>query len=114
MISFPLAINYNNVHYYLFIEDGVCGDPCQWPYYAYMKLDNAKAQFECPNPACRHLWTSMRARISFKISYPCPQGFVVLKIFGQSCIRCKTPADARWYIGEYSVRISSFVMKGFL
>lgn len=114
LISTPIAINYHNIQYYLFAEDGVFGDPCRWPYYAYTKLDNAKAQFQCLNPTCRHLWTSMRARIAFKISYPHPQGFVVLKIFGQNCKLCETPADARWYTGECSIRMSSFGMKGFL
>ena len=93
------------VRYYLFVEDGVYTDPCYWPNYAYMEVYNAKAQFQCPNPACAHLWTSMRARISFKISYPNPQGFVVMKILGQNCNRCATPADALWYMGNNPMKI---------
>jgi hypothetical protein len=65
----------------------------------YLKLDNAKAQFKCPNTFCQHAWTSMRARISFSISQP-DIGFVVLKVFGQNCQHCGTPADALWYIGK--------------
>lgn len=89
------------MHYYLLVEEAFDNDPCGWPNFAYVKLDNAKAQFKCPNKDCGRLWTSMRARISFKISYPGPQGFVVLKIYGQTCQSCNTPADALWYMGKF-------------
>jgi hypothetical protein len=49
---------------------------------------------------CRRLWTSMRARISFKISQPQPNGFIALKIYGQKCQQCETPSEALWYIGK--------------
>ncbi len=102
LISLPLSLKYSDVAYHLFTEDGINGNPAGWPNFACVKLDNAKAQFKCPNPKCRRLWTSMRGRISFTISHPCPQGFVVLKIFGQNCQSCQTPADALWYMGKYS------------
>ncbi len=100
MISFPISLNYPGLRYYLLVEDGVMGDPSGWPNFAYVKLDNAKAQFKCPNPKCCRLWTSMRGRISFTISYPSAHGFIVLKIFGQNCQSCGTPADALWYMGK--------------
>jgi len=68
--------------------------------FGFVKLDNAKAQFKCANICCQRLWTSMRARISFKISQPRPNGYIVLKIFGQKCQHCGTPADALWYMEE--------------
>jgi len=94
-------LDYPGVRYCLLVEDGIDIDPCEWKGFSYVKLDNAKAQFKCANPQCRRSWTSMRARISFKISYPNPQGFIVLKIYGQNCKACETPADALWYMGKY-------------
>ncbi len=102
LVEFPIFLNYPGVRYYLLTEDGAAIDPCKWLNFAYVKLDNAKAQFRCPNIQCGRLWTSMRARISFKISYPNPQGFVVLKIYGQNCKFCEAPADALWYMGKCS------------
>ncbi|CAF0846135.1 unnamed protein product [Rotaria sordida] len=96
----PLAINYPDIQYYLFSESEVHSDPCKWPGFAFVKLDNAKAQFKCPNTCCGRLWTSMRARISFKISRPQSNGFVILKIFGQICQQCETVADPLWYTEE--------------
>jgi hypothetical protein len=81
-------------------EDDIVGDPIHWPGFACIYRDNAKAQFKCPNPLCRRLWTSMRARISFKISLPQQYGFVALKIYGQQCQQCGTPSEALWYIGK--------------
>jgi hypothetical protein len=100
LISWPISLNYPGINYYLLVEDGMNSDPCEWPNFCCVKLDNAKAQFKCPNVHCRRLWTSMRARISFKISHPGPQGFVILKIYGQNCQSCETPADALWYMGK--------------
>ncbi|CAF0989962.1 unnamed protein product [Rotaria sp. Silwood1] len=96
----PLALNYSDYKYSLFAESELHGDPCEWPGFAFVKLDNAKAQFKCPNIYCGRLWTSMRARISFKISHPQPNGFVALKIYGQVCQQCETLADALWYTEE--------------
>ena len=75
--------------------------------FACMKVDNAKAQFKCPNPRCQHAWTSMRARILFTISNP-HVGYIVLKILGQNCQRCGTNADALWYIGKslHSIKLN--------
>jgi hypothetical protein len=95
-----MRLNYPHLHYCLFAEDEVDGDPCDWPGVVCVKLDNAKAQFKCPNMQCRRLWASMRARISFKISQPQPNGFIALKIYGQKCQQCETPSEALWYIGK--------------
>jgi hypothetical protein len=103
-------LNYPGIRYHLFVEDGVDRDPCQWPGFSFVKLDNAKAQFRCPNIKCSHLWTSMRARISFKISQPQANGFVVLKIYGQTCKHCETPADAFWYMGKFLEYLFLFVL----
>jgi len=100
LILCPISSFYPGYCYHLFTEDEVGTDPCEWPSFAYILLDNAKAQFKCPNPQCRRLWTSMRARVSFKISQPTTYGFVVLKIYGQNCQSCETPSDALWYMEE--------------
>lgn len=100
LISFPISLKYPGARYYLFVEDAFDTDPCTWANFSFVKLDNAKAQFRCSNPQCSRLWTSMRARISFKISIPNPQGFVVLKIYRQQCQSCNSPSDALWYMGK--------------
>ncbi|UJR34113.1 hypothetical protein I4U23_021520 [Adineta vaga] len=89
-----------NYQYYLWSEEEVNSDACQWPGCGFLKLDNAKAQFRCTNPSCQRLWTSMRARILFKVSYPQPNGYIVLKILGQNCRNCHAFADALWYMDE--------------
>ncbi len=89
----------HNTRYYLFAEEELLNVPFMNVKVDYMKLDNAKAQFKCPNPYCQHAWTSMRARISFAVSQP-DVGFIVLKIFGQDCQRCGAYSDALWYVGK--------------
>jgi hypothetical protein len=98
LISVPLSLCHD-VRYYLFAEEELVNFPYMNINFGSLKLDNAKAQFKCPNPFCQHVWTSMRARISFSISEP-DTGFIVLKIFGQNCQRCSAQADALWYIGK--------------
>lgn len=100
LLSLPIYLEYPGCRFRLFADGELEGDACCWPGFAFVSLDNAKAQFKCP--ACQRLWTSMRARIAFKISFPQEHGFVVLKIFGQNCQGCGTPADALWYMGMYS------------
>ncbi|CAF0986799.1 unnamed protein product [Adineta steineri] len=99
LISCPLSLQHH-VRYYLFSHEEI---PIDEQYFAVngttLRLDNAKAQFKCPNPNCEHAWTSMRARIAFAISEP-KRGFIILKIFGQNCRRCTTHTDALWYIDE--------------
>lgn len=95
----PIKLRYTNINYHLLPENVLNSDPCKWKNFAFVKLDNAKAQFKCKNINCRRLWTSMRARISFKISYPNESAFVVLKIYEQVCQICETPAEALWYPG---------------
>ncbi|CAF3248216.1 unnamed protein product [Rotaria socialis] len=99
-VLYPLFIRKIDTNYCLLPENEIYGDPCRWPNFAFVKLDNAKAQFKCPNSHCGRSWTSMRARISFKISYPQQNGFVVMKIYGQVCQVCETIAEARWYSEE--------------
>ena len=97
LISCPIALHHSNCYYYLFAE----GDfPFSYFEFDFIKLDNAKAQFHCTNPYCRRLWTSMRARISFKVSRPCENAFILLKIYGQQCQACDSPGDALWYSGK--------------
>ncbi|CAF2757314.1 unnamed protein product [Rotaria sp. Silwood2] len=98
LISIPLSLCHN-VRYYLFAEEELVNEVHMNLNGEYLKLDNAKAQFKCPNTSCEHAWTSMRARISFSISSPY-SGFIVLKIFGQNCQKCGTYANALWYIDE--------------
>ena len=101
LISIPLLLRHN-VRYYLFSEEELV----HWAFMnfilLYRQLDNAKAQFNCPNKYCQHVWTSMRARISFSI-YLLNVRFIVLKIFGQNCQHCGTYTNALWYIGELSI-----------
>jgi len=97
LISIPLSLCHN-VRYYLFSKEELI-NPNMNPNEYYLKLDNAKAQFKCPNTLCRKSWTSMRSRISFFVSRP-EHGLIILKIFGQNCERCGTQADALWYIGR--------------
>jgi len=97
LISIPLSL-YHDARYYLFSQEEM-DDSCMNLKYECIKLDNAKAQFKCPNTYCQHAWTSMRSRISFSITGP-DTGFIILKIFGQNCQLCGTQADALWYIDE--------------
>ncbi|CAF1135652.1 unnamed protein product [Rotaria sordida] len=98
LISVPLSLCHN-VRYYLFAEEELINGPHMNFKAECLKLDNAKAQFKCPDTNCQHAWTSMRARISFSISSP-DVGFIVLKIFGQNCQYCGTYTNALWYIDE--------------
>ena len=100
MILWVIRLAFPLVNYALLTEDDLEIDPNSLPDFHFVKLDNAKAQFKCP--CCLRLWTSMRARISFKVSYPHARGFVALKIYGQNCQDCNTPADALWYTGRCS------------
>ncbi|CAF1142990.1 unnamed protein product [Rotaria sordida] len=97
-ISVPLSLCHK-VRYYLFAEEELADEYYTNLQFDYLKLDNAKAQFQCPNIYCQHSWTSMRSRISFSISSP-KIGFIVLKIFGQDCQHCHTYTQALWYIEE--------------
>ena len=108
LISIPLSLHHD-VRYYLLAEEEL--DPAFYRtlVFAYMKLDNAKAQFKCPNPCCEHAWTSMRARITFSITTPI-NGLVILKILGQNCKECGTHSDALWYIGKFPLSISYFLI----
>ena len=99
LISVPLAHRYPFFRYHLFAEGELVGDPYDGLGSHFLKVDNVKAQFRCPNVTCGRSWTSMRARISFKTSPPHTHGFVVLKIFGQFCQGCGAMADALWYMG---------------
>lgn len=96
LISVPLSLYYD-ARYYLFAEEDLDPAYLQTLQFSYVKLDNAKAQFKCP--CCKKAWTSMRARIAFRITDP-QLGHIVLKITGQSCKECGTHSDALWYIGK--------------
>ncbi|CAF2659156.1 unnamed protein product [Rotaria sp. Silwood2] len=98
LISGPLLLCYN-VNYKLFSDEEFISLSYMNLNFQYCKLDNAKAQFKCPNTCCKHTWTSARARISFLLSSQ-DIGFIVLKIFGQHCLRCGTYVHALWYIDE--------------
>lgn len=98
LIGMPLSLH-RKYRYYLFAHEELLGGPYQNINYGHLKLDNAKAQFQCPNRKCGHAWTSMRARISFLITPP-EVGLIVLKIFGQNCQRCCQYTQALWYIGR--------------
>lgn len=98
LISLPLSLCHNT-RYYFFAQEELLGGPYEGLNYGYLKLDNAKAQFQCPNPKCGHAWTSMRARVSFLITPP-TVGLIVVKIFGQDCQRCCQYTQALWYIDE--------------
>jgi len=98
LISIPLSLHHD-IRYYLFAEEELDSELYKSLKFECLKLDNAKAQFKCPNTYCQHAWTSMRARISFSITNP-SSGFIVLKIFGQNCQHCGANADALWYIGK--------------
>ncbi|CAF4078335.1 unnamed protein product [Rotaria sp. Silwood2] len=97
-ISIPLSLCHK-VRYYLFSEEELVDECYGKLQFDYLKLDNAKAQFQCPNIYCQHEWTSMRGRISFSVSSP-KIGFIVLKILGQNCQHCNTYTQALWYIDE--------------
>jgi hypothetical protein len=108
LLSCPISLTYPGLCYYLFSEDEINSGLCECPDFAFVKLDNAKAQFQCPNIYCGRLWTSMRSRISFKITQPQSNGIVALKIYGQNCQDCGTAADALWYIGKDFLKTFSF------
>ncbi|CAF3393256.1 unnamed protein product [Rotaria socialis] len=97
-ISVPLSLCHK-VRYFLFAQEELANSSYANLIFDYRKLDNAKAQFQCPNIRCRHTWTSMRSRISFSVSSP-KIGFIVLEIFGQNCQHCNTYTQALWYIDE--------------
>jgi hypothetical protein len=98
LISIPVKVFRPNCLYHLLIENEFECDALYWSGYQWTRYDNAKAQFKCS--LCNRSWTSMRARIGYKISQPQPVGFVVMKIFGQKCQICKTHSDALWYMGR--------------
>jgi hypothetical protein len=54
-ILFPIALNYPDIRYNLFAEDEIEGGSCAWGGSAFLKLDNAKAQYKCPNIHCQRL-----------------------------------------------------------
>ncbi|CAF1317153.1 unnamed protein product [Rotaria magnacalcarata] len=111
LISIPLLLRHN-VRYYLFAE----AELDHWTFMnfnlLYRQLDNAKAQFSCPNTYCQHVWTSMRARISFSVYLPKVR-FIVLKIFGQNCRHCGTYTNALWYIDEVCRIIKNLALSFF-
>lgn len=98
LISVPLSLHHNE-RYFLVSEDEL-GENFQYLPVAWCKVDNAKAQFQCPNTRCKHIWTSMRGRISFSIAHTQFGCIIALKIFGQTCEKCSTHTDALWYIDE--------------
>lgn len=98
LISVPLSLHYN-ARYFLVSEDEM-GENLQHLPIIWNKLDNAKAQFQCPNSRCKHIWTSMRGRISFSVAHTQLGCIIVLKIFGQTCENCATHTDALWYVDE--------------
>ncbi|CAF4402179.1 unnamed protein product, partial [Adineta steineri] len=63
LIHFPVRSRYPWCNYYLLPENEVGSDPRTWDGFVFEVLNNAKAQFQCSNIYCRHVWTSMRARI---------------------------------------------------
>ncbi|CAF1504046.1 unnamed protein product [Rotaria magnacalcarata] len=98
LISVPLALR--GLHIFrLYAEEEFFNIPYMNGLFQWFKIDNAKAQFQCPNERCKHGWTSMRARILFSVTSP-DDGCIVLKIFGQNCKSCGAYAQALWYIGE--------------
>lgn len=99
LISVPLALEHN-FRCYLFSEEEICNENLSYYSFAYTKVDNAKAQFQCPNVRCKRSWTSMRARIAFTIAHTAVGCFIILKIAGQRCKSCATHTDALWYIDE--------------
>ncbi|CAF3392036.1 unnamed protein product [Rotaria socialis] len=98
LISVPLALR-DRHHFRLYAAEEIINIPFMNLPYQWSKVDNAKAQFKCPNERCRHVWTSMRARILFSVTSP-DDGCIVLKIFGQNCQSCRTYSQALWYIDE--------------
>ncbi|CAF3367691.1 unnamed protein product [Rotaria socialis] len=97
-ISIPLSLCHR-VRYFLFAQEELVNSSYINLIFDCVKLDNAKAQFQCPNIRCRHAWTSMRSRISFSVSSP-KIGFIALEIFGQNCQHCNAHTQALWYIDE--------------
>ena len=71
-------------------------------YAAFVRHDNAKAQFQCHQ--CGYCWTSMRARCSFYVSAPAPVGLVFLKLYTQQCQYCYSTVHPLWYFGQFFAR----------
>ncbi|XP_076320407.1 receptor-transporting protein 3-like isoform X1 [Tachypleus tridentatus] len=65
-------------------------------------VDSAKVRFCCEE--CGHGWTSMKGRVAFwfTLNLMVGEGFVLFKLFGQQCDRCKLDRyePAMWYPEE--------------
>ncbi|XP_064610547.1 receptor-transporting protein 4-like isoform X2 [Liolophura sinensis] len=63
--------------------------------------DSAKVRFSCQ---CGHGWTSMKGRVIFwfHLNYNTNSGYVLFKLYGQQCMRCKNGCfeHAMWYPEE--------------
>ncbi|KAL5013465.1 hypothetical protein ScPMuIL_007735 [Solemya velum] len=64
--------------------------------------DSAKVRYSCQE--CGHGWTSMKGRVVFwfRLDYATNTGFVMFKLYGQQCMRCKNGRfeHAMWYPEE--------------
>lgn len=106
LVAIPISLQFPGIRYHLFATEELQGAEIRESDFAFVGVDNAKAQFNCP--ACQRLWTSMRARVAFHVSPPHGNALVILKIFRQNCQVCNAPADARWYMEEVCRVMESF------
>ncbi|XP_013416737.1 receptor-transporting protein 4-like isoform X3 [Lingula anatina] len=64
--------------------------------------DSAKVRFQCQE--CGHGWTSMKGRVVFwfHLNVATNSGYVLFKLYGQQCNRCKSEKfeHAMWYPEE--------------